>query len=286
MKLKLRVGGVPEHFNLPWHLALENDIFSKSNIDLEWIDFKGGTGAMTKALRENEIDLCVLLTEGIVADIIHGNPSRIISSYVNTPLIWGIHTGINSVVNLYGDIFDKKYAISRYGSGSHLMAKVDAFYKQKPLADEQFVVINNLDNALESLKENSTEVFYWEKFTTKPYVDGNEIRRIGEYITPWPCFQIAATNEILEKAPEQIEMLLNTIQFVCGQFMKTLDAVDQVSTRYKLIPEDAEQWFYSTEWSTNKSVSKKMLKNVIYTLNQAGIIESDQVNPDDLRFKF
>ncbi len=286
MKLKLKVGGVPEHFNLPWHLAIENDIFSKSNIELEWIDFKGGTGAMTKALREESIDLAVLLTEGIVADIIKGNPSRIVSGYVNTPLIWGIHTGTNNPITYYGDIFTKKYAISRPGSGSHLMAKVDAFHKEKPLEDSQFEVINNLDTALESLEKKETDVFYWEKYTTKPYVDQGRVKRVGEYITPWPCFMIAATDSILERAPLQIEMLLNTIQFVSGQFMRSLDAVQQVSERYKIDLEDAEQWFHSTEWTTTKEVSRKMLKNVIYTLHQSGIIDNKDYDPDLIRYKF
>jgi ABC-type nitrate/sulfonate/bicarbonate transport system substrate-binding protein len=34
--LNIRVGGVPEHFNLPWHLALENGLFESENINVEW----------------------------------------------------------------------------------------------------------------------------------------------------------------------------------------------------------------------------------------------------------
>ena len=54
---KIRVGGVPEHFNLPWHLAMENGLFEKEGIEVEWTVFKGGTGQMTKALRNDEIDV-------------------------------------------------------------------------------------------------------------------------------------------------------------------------------------------------------------------------------------
>ncbi len=35
----------------------------------EWTDYPGGTGAMAKALNENETDVAVILTEGIVKDI-------------------------------------------------------------------------------------------------------------------------------------------------------------------------------------------------------------------------
>src|SRR5690606_6810819 len=119
--VKIRIGGVPEHYNLPIHLAIESGAFSKRGIDLQWTDFGGGTGQMTKALREKEVDVCILLTEGIVADIINGNPSKIISEYVLTPLTWGVHTGINNSLQNYHEIYTKQYAISRFGSGSHLM---------------------------------------------------------------------------------------------------------------------------------------------------------------------
>jgi len=89
----IRLGGVPEHFNLPIHLAKEQGEFKKRDIDIEWITYPGGTGQMTKALRDGEVDACILLTEGIIKDIIKGNPSRIVSIYVSTPLIWGVHTG-------------------------------------------------------------------------------------------------------------------------------------------------------------------------------------------------
>lgn len=32
---KLIVGGVPEHFNAPWHIAQERGIFKKHNIEIE-----------------------------------------------------------------------------------------------------------------------------------------------------------------------------------------------------------------------------------------------------------
>jgi ABC-type nitrate/sulfonate/bicarbonate transport system substrate-binding protein len=60
------IGGVPEHFNLPWYLALENGDFKHNEINLRWKDYPGGTGAMTKALRSGDLDLAVILTEGII----------------------------------------------------------------------------------------------------------------------------------------------------------------------------------------------------------------------------
>jgi ABC-type nitrate/sulfonate/bicarbonate transport system substrate-binding protein len=51
----------------------------------------------------------------------------------------------------------------------------------------------------------------WERFMTKPLVDKGIFRRIGDCPTPWPCFVIAVRDEILEKYPEAIKSILNTI---------------------------------------------------------------------------
>ncbi|MGB0423548.1 MAG: ABC transporter substrate-binding protein, partial [Flavobacteriales bacterium] len=132
--------------------------------------------------------------------------------------------------------------------------------------------IKNLDGALSSLSQQGSDVFYWEKFTTKPYVDSGQLKRIGEFITPWPCFQIAARQEVIAKHPEALKSVLKSIYFISQQFMNSLDAVEQVSKRYNLELADAEQWFFCTEWSTQDSVSQKMIQNVVYTLNQTGIL--------------
>ncbi len=34
----VRIAGVPEHFNLPWHLCIENGEFDEVAIDLQWTD--------------------------------------------------------------------------------------------------------------------------------------------------------------------------------------------------------------------------------------------------------
>jgi ABC-type nitrate/sulfonate/bicarbonate transport system substrate-binding protein len=279
-KTTIRLGGVPEHFNLPIHLAKEKGKFEEKGITLNWTTFDGGTGQMTKALRNNEIDACVLLTEGIIKDIANGNPSKIVSVYVNSPLTWGIHTGVENTLKNHSEIYSKKYAISRFGSGSHLMPIVDATGNNTKINKDQFVIINNLNGALESLKKEETDVFYWEKFTTKPYVDQGKIRRIGEYVTPWPCFVIAVRNEILDESPEAIIRMLRVIHDECDQFMYNDQAINLVSERYNLEVEDTERWFNSTEWAIHGWVSDKMLNNVVYNLTVAGILEKDKELPE------
>ncbi len=276
----IRLGGVPEHFNLPIHLAKEKGEFEKRGIDITWQTYPGGTGQMTKALRAGEVDACILLTEGIIKDIIKGNPSKIVSIYVKTPLIWGVHTGVDNPLNNYADIFDKRYAISRFGSGSNLMAVVDANSKGHQIAEEQFRVIKNLDGALDSLSKNDSDVFYWEKFTTKPYVDKGILKRLGEYLTPWPCFVIAVREELLEKNPDDIIRMLRVIHDNTDAFMQNPDAITMVSQRYEQKMKDVERWFHSTEWAIHGWVSNKMIQSVVYNLKVAGIIGEGEEVPE------
>ncbi len=277
---KIRLGGVPEHFNLPIHLAIEQGDFAARGVDVEWTTFDGGTGQMTKALRSGEVDACILLTEGIIKDIYKGNPSQIVSVYVNTPLTWGVHTGVDSNIKTYQDAYDGRYAISRFGSGSHLMAIVDAEQQGKTIRDDQWQIIGNLDGALSSLAAGETDVFYWEKFTTKPYVDSGRLRRVGEYKTPWPCFVIAARNEVLRDQPEAIIRMLRTIHDSCDDFMShDEEMIHLVARRYDLQVEDVARWYHSTEWAIHGWVSDKMIKSVVYHLELAQILDGEGETP-------
>ena len=279
-EVTIRLGGVPEHFNLPIHLAVESKQFESRGVKIEWTTFRGGTGEMAQALRNGEVDACIVLTEGIITEIINGNPSKIISEYVTTPLTWGIHTSVKNPLDNYHNIYDKKYAISRFGSGSHLMAIVDANSHGFALKKEQFEVVKNLSGALESLKQLESDVFYWEKYTTKPYVDKGLLKRIGEYKTPWPCFVIAATNDILAREPENIIRMLRTIHDQCDRFMQDENAVKLVADRYEQKIGDTERWYHNTEWAIHGWVSDKMMKSVIYHLNAADIVSPDAEIPE------
>ncbi|WP_375581447.1 substrate-binding domain-containing protein [Marivirga tractuosa] len=272
MSKTIRIGGVPEHYNTPIHLAIESGAIDNEGLKVEWKTFEGGTGEMREALINNEVDICAILTEGIVSGILQGVPAKIISGYVKSPLIWGIHSGTENPIKDHKEIYDKQFAISRIGSGSHLMPIVDALNNDKKIEESQFHIINNLKGALSSLEKQETDVFYWEKYTTKPYVERGELKRIGEYVTPWPCFVLAAHNDIINERPKDISRVLRQIQRTSAQFMENEDAVEIVSKRFEIKKEDAAKWYHATEWATDGWVSNKMLKNVVYTLKAANII--------------
>ena len=267
---KINIGGVPEHFNLPWHLTLENREYEAENIDLKWHDYYGGTGAMCKALRDGEIDMAIILTEGITKDIIAGNPSKIVQTYVETPLNWGIHVANNSTYKTIKDLKETKAAISRYGSGSHLMAYINAQNNKWDLENDlNFEVIKNLDGAVEGLTKGDADYFMWEKYTTKPLVDNGTFRRIGNCPSPWPCFVIAVREEFIKKNEDVLKTVLNIINNTTIDF-KDIPSIDKtIANRYEQKIEDVQEWLDITEWS-QKNIDEKTLMNVqeqLFALN-------------------
>ncbi len=65
---------------------------------------------MCNALRNKDKDIAVILTEGIVKDIISGNPSKIIQVFVKSPLIWEIHVANNASYKTIDDLRGTKAA--------------------------------------------------------------------------------------------------------------------------------------------------------------------------------
>ena len=277
--INLTIGGVPEHFNYPWYLTLKNKEYAKQNINLRWKDFPGGTGQMNAALRNSEIDIAIILTEGIIKDIGEGNPSKIVQTFVKSPLVWGIHVAANSSFQQISDLEHATIAISRFGSGSHLMAIVNAYNNGWDINNLQFKVVGDLEGGIEALTNGEADYFMWEYFTTKPLVDNKTFRRIENCPTPWPCFVIAVRDTILEKYPKEITAILNIINIKTATF-KNIENIDEIlSKRYQQKIEDVQKWLSITEWESEKPVSeelideiqnKMMLFNVIDTKADAG----------------
>ena len=268
----IKIAGVPEHFNLPWHLAIENGDFENQNIDLQWTDVPEGTGKMCQMLRDGSTDIAVILTEGIVKDIVAGNPSKIVQVYVESPLIWGIHVAAKSDYKKLSDLENKKVAISRLGSGSQLMAYVNADTQNWKTENLEFEIINTIDGAVEALTNGNADYFMWERFMTKPLVDKGVFRRIAECPTPWPCFVIAVRKEILDNNPEIVTQILAIINQTTEEF-KDIPSIDRtLASNYKQKIEDIQEWLSLTHWS-QKTLSEKMLNKVQNQLLELKIID-------------
>jgi ABC-type nitrate/sulfonate/bicarbonate transport system substrate-binding protein len=269
----LKIVGVPEHFNLPWHLCLENSEFEKENIDLQWTDVPEGTGKMCQMLREGSADIAVILTEGIIKDIVNGNPSKIVQVYVESPLIWGIHVGDNSNYQTLDDLENTKVAISRLGSGSQLMAYVNAKNQGWDTNKLEFEIVNTIDGAVTALTEGTADYFMWEHFMTKPLVDKGIFRRVADCPTPWPCFVIAVREEVLATQPETIATLLEIINTKTRDFKAIHNILDRLATTYHQKIEDSKEWLSLTEWSQEK-IDVELLNRIQKQLLELHIIDN------------
>ncbi len=268
----LKIAGVPEHFNLPWHLCLENNEFHNENINLEWTDVPEGTGKLCQMLRDGTTDIAVILTEGIVKDILAGNPSKIVQVYVDSPLIWGIHVAAKSKYKTLSDLKETKVAISRLGSGSQLMAYVNAKNQGWKTDSLQFEIINTIDGAVTALTSETADYFMWEHFMTKPLVDQGIFRRIADCPTPWPCFVIAIRDEILNNNPEALKKVLQIINRTTSEF-KEIPSIDKtLASKFHQKIEDIQEWLSVTEWS-QKPLPEKVLNQVQNQLFDLALIE-------------
>ncbi|MGB5500275.1 MAG: substrate-binding domain-containing protein [Maribacter sp.] len=269
---KVKIIGVPEHFNLPWHLAIEESAFEERGIDLQWTDIPEGTGRMCQMLENGETDLAIILTEGLVKSITEGNPTKIVQEYIASPLLWGIHVGAKSEYRSIPELKTTKAAISRFGSGSHLMAYVNAQNEGWNSGKLQFEVINNLDGAVEALTKGNADYFMWEHFTTKPLVDKGIFRRLGDCPTPWPCFVIAATAKFLKGNTSVLKHILEVINLYTTEF-KQIPSIDRtLANRYEQQLEDIQEWLSLTRWSQSQ-IDSQTLEKVQDTLINLKLID-------------
>lgn len=257
----VKIIGVPEHFNLPWHLAIEEGAFEDRGIRLEWTNIPEGTGKMCQLLKDGETDLAIILTEGLVKSISQGNPSKIVQEYISSPLLWGIHVANSSERTSISELEKDKVAVSRIGSGSHLMAYVHAQNQGWDTDMLEFDIIDNLDGAVKNLSEGSNAYFMWEHFTTKPLVDKGIFKRLGNCPTPWPCFVIAATNAFLKTNGQLLKHILEIINTYTIEF-KQIPSIDRtLANRYNQQLEDIQDWLSKTTWGQDQ-IDVKILNEV------------------------
>jgi ABC-type nitrate/sulfonate/bicarbonate transport system substrate-binding protein len=280
---KVRIIGVPEHFNLPWHMAIEESAFKERGIELEWTEVPEGTGKMCQMLANDETDLAIILTEGIVKSISEGNPTKIVQQYISSPLLWGIHVAANSDYKTIEDLKGTKAAISRFGSGSHLMAFVNAQNEGWNTNDLKFEVINNLDGAVNGLTNGQADYFMWERFTTKPLVDNGTFRRITDCPTPWPCFVIAATDKFISENKGLLQHIIEVINLYTEEF-KSIPSIDKtLANIYEQKIEDIKEWLSITRWSQTE-IDEKTLNKIQETLLSLNLIKT-KLSPEAILYR-
>lgn len=264
----LRLGGVPEHFNLPWHLALESDRLA--DVDAGWEDQPGGTGQMLAKLESGELDLVSILTEGTVAAIDRGVPITIVQVYVASALQWGVFVPAASRFQSEEELSGARIAISRFNSGSHLMAFIQAERMGWSISDDQFVVIGDLDGAVEAFDAAEADLFMWEQHMTRPLVTAGKFRQLGVQETPWPSFVIAARNETLLGRTAEVGLVVDAVVAEANALLARPDAEATLAERYELKPETVRSWMASTSFVPRSAMDPSVATTVLETLRRAG----------------
>ncbi|WWD00706.1 hypothetical protein V866_007641 [Kwoniella sp. B9012] len=277
---KLKVGWHREHFLSPLLQFAEQD----KGDTFELVECPGGTGEMQVKLKNGEIDLCIALTDALIAGLANGQDSyKLVGRYIASPLRWAIITGKDSQYNTVDQLKGTTFGISRLGSGSQVMASVLSL-NEGWTEDEQpeFKVNGQFKPLRDSVNSGETSVFLWEWFTTKPYVDSGEVRFIGSVYTPWPCWHIAASPS---SSSSQISQFLTSLQPYVRKFnspeAREKDDVDFVTSHFGHQREDVVEWLKSVKWEEDLlQVRENVVRDTLRVLAKAGVVKPEAESLD------
>src|SRR5690606_20216702 len=74
-----------------------------------------------------------------------------------------------------------------------------------------FELVGDLEGAKAALEAAEPKIFLWEKYMTKPLVDNGFFHRVGEIPTPWPCFVIVASPDVVKNHPDFLKQLRDLV---------------------------------------------------------------------------
>ena len=266
----MRVGGVPEHYNAPIHRLMAN-----LRGEIEWVSFPSGTGAMLDALDRNEIDLAILLTEGVSKHALTTGKTRIVGTFVNNPLPWGVHVKpdgpLSSMEVLNSRIGDLTFGISRLGSGSHLMAIVHAA-SLGPNSVPRFKIVDNMKGARDAMVNGEIDVFLWDITTADIFAREGVWKVVGTVSGDWPAFVFAT--QATTNNTDDIESLIQKIKEEAIELKqdRSKTSVVFLMETFGISETQAGDFITSIEWNCTRSVDKEALLRVVDALEGANII--------------
>ena len=146
----------------------------------------------------------------------------------------------------------------------------------------KFDRIGNLEGARKALARGDADTFFWERFTTAPYVQNGEFRCVGERLTLWPAFIICVREEVLNERAADVRTILEIINQSCANLMEDPQACEIIAERYRLRLSDVEEWFSKTKWSTDFKEPSEALEKVKAYLLKIDVITEEQSNSKEL----
>lgn len=227
---------------------------------------------MLADLADDRLDLAMLLTEGAALGLARQLPIRAVSLYTTSPLIWGIHVAPAATRSSKSELRGARFAISRFGSGSHLMSLALAAAQGWPSAELEFEVVGDIDGAAAALAEGNADAFLWEHFTTEPAIEAGLFRRIDDLISPWPAWVICAREACWARARSAIEALIGRVATQAAELARSDDAAARIAHRYGLRIDAVEAWLAKTHWVRRITSPERALADAHSMLMRAGAI--------------
>jgi hypothetical protein len=160
------------------------------------------------------------------------------------------------------------------------MAFVHARARGWPVERLEFVTVGNLAGAVAAFAAGAADVFFWEKFMTKPLVDAGQFRRVGEFTAPWPAFVVCVADAVGEERRAGVDRAVDLVLREAQALRERADAAGLIAARYGLAAEDVTEWLASTRWSAGVGVAAADLAPACTALGALGVLRR-VVAPDD-----
>ncbi|TFK18119.1 hypothetical protein FA15DRAFT_675530 [Coprinopsis marcescibilis] len=268
----LRVGYVREHFSSPLLQLSEED----GGKTFTLVECPSGTGQLISRLTDDEIDIAIALTDALITGIAKGSKAyKLVGSFVATPLNWAVITSTSTEFKDITDLQDTTLGISRYGSGSQIMAYVMALQQGWPTDNLKFQINNDIHGLIDSVNDGTTSAFMWEWFTTKPFVDAGKARFIGSVPTPWPSWLIAANPDRAQ--PAAVSKFLNGLTKYIREFdsKKSREKIniEFIKEKFGYPEEDIKAWLKTVRYPESCSqIPQSVLIDTLGVLEKAGVV--------------
>jgi hypothetical protein len=136
------------------------------------------------------------------------------------------------------------------------------------------VAVGNLAGAVAAFAGGSADVFFWEKFMTKPLVDAGRFRRVGEFSAPWPAFVLCVADGLGAEVRSAIERALAIVLDEARELRTRADAPTLIARRYGLAAADVADWLAVTRWSEQVGIDAADLEAACGALNDLGLLPS------------
>lgn len=273
------IAGVPEHFNFPLVILSE-----KRPDHFEFVQCPGGSGEMASRLIQGKdiehardgVDLAVMLPEAALKFVDENPEYQIFGEYTDTPIEWGVYTRFDSDLKSWDDVQGKIFGISRYGSGSELMAYYGHHQSGWKTEEINFEVVQDLDGAKNAFQDKKIDVFLWEVMTSKKMVDGKEWRQIGSLSGDWPGFVFVGQKNVFIKAQITYPSFFGELEWCISEFKRGLEEwLPLVQKRFKLSNEGLEEAILKIKWSKDGKFHEHKYENLKEVLKTLGIIGSN-----------